>query len=150
MPPVLDEAMVARLARLAARIDGAHPGQWEDELAEFNREAGTTLAFGDFQGIYGGQEHDTWVRNILGQKWVRRLPDIHRTELVELARRVMTSDGKEHEMYFWLEMLEVNIPDPQISALFSWPGEFFGDGDDSRELTPEQAIDIALARARGK
>src|SRR5262249_55678792 len=51
MPPALDQAKVARLAELAAAIDGANPGQWENALAEFNREAGTTLTFADFQGI---------------------------------------------------------------------------------------------------
>jgi hypothetical protein len=65
MPPVLDPAKVARLAKLAAAIDGASPGQWEEQLAEFNTEAGTGLGFADFQGIYGGQDHETWVRGIL-------------------------------------------------------------------------------------
>ena len=62
MPPALDEAKVLHLAGLATQIDGANPGQWEDELAEFNREAGTAFEFIDFQGIYGGQDPDTWVR----------------------------------------------------------------------------------------
>jgi hypothetical protein len=65
MPPALDEAKVARLAKLAATIDGARPGQWEDLLEEFNREAGTSLEYDDFQGIYGGMDHDTWVRAVL-------------------------------------------------------------------------------------
>src|SRR5262249_3393795 len=67
MPPALDEEKVQRLARLAAHIDGAAPGLWEDELAEFNREAGTALEFLDFQGVSGGQDHDAWVRNVLAE-----------------------------------------------------------------------------------
>ena len=43
MPPALDEAKVLRLTELAAGLDGAHPGMWEEDLAEFNRIAGTTL-----------------------------------------------------------------------------------------------------------
>lgn len=147
MPPPLDEAKVARLAELASRIDGANPGQWEDELAEFNREAGTNLGFPDFQGIYGGQDHDTWVRKVLAERYQRRLPDITRAELVELVRRVMEAEGTEHEIDFWLDMLALNIPDPEVSDLIYWPGEYFGDGDNSRELTPDQVVDIALARA---
>jgi hypothetical protein len=62
MPPSVDEAKVRRLARLAARLDGASPSgtdpaAWENDLAEFNRKAGTALAIGDFQGIYGAEEH---------------------------------------------------------------------------------------------
>lgn len=150
MPPALNEARVARLTELAAGIDGAHPGQAEHELAEFNHEAGTTFAFLDFQGIYGGQDHDTWVRKVLAKPFQKRLPDVTRAELLELARRVMEADGEEHEIDFWLDMLALNIPDPRVSDLIFWPGEYFGDGNNARELTPEQVIDIAQAQARGE
>jgi hypothetical protein len=50
MPPLLDKALVARLAELASRIDDAPPGAWEDDLAEFNRLAGTDMAFQDLPG----------------------------------------------------------------------------------------------------
>src|SRR6476646_1966737 len=100
MPPKLDAATVARLAELAAAMDGAHPGQWEDALAEFNRTAGTALTFLDFQGISGGQDHVTWVHKVLAWPAQKRLPDATRAELVELARRVMEGDGAEHEIDF--------------------------------------------------
>jgi hypothetical protein len=147
MPPALDAAKVARLAKLAAEIDGARPGQWEDQLAAFNAEAGTSFEFADFQGIYGGQDHDTWVRWVLAVPHKRRLPDITRAELVELARRVKKADGAEHEINFWLDMLALNIPDPRVSDLIFWPGEYFGDGDNRRDLSAEQVVDIALSRA---
>ncbi len=148
VPPPPDEAKVQRLARLAARIDGAHPGQWEADLAEFNREAGTALAFADLQGIYGGQDHDTWVRKLLARRHCRRLADVRRDELIEMIRRVMECDGAEHEIDFWLEMLALNIPDPRISDLLFWPGEYLGDGDNTRVLSPEQVLDIARASGR--
>jgi hypothetical protein len=148
MPPALDEAKVARLAKLAAKIDGACPGQWEDLLEEFNREAGTSLEFADFQGIYGGMEHDTWVRAVLSGPAVRPVRDITRDELLELIRRVSTTGAEEHEQNFWLELLEANVPDKRISDLIFWPGEYFGDGNNSRQLSPEQILDIALAAGR--
>ena len=149
LPPALDEPTVERLAELAAAIDGAAAGQWEDHLDEFNQTAGTTLTYDDFQGIYGGQDHDTWVRKVLSDPHLMRLPDIQREELVELARRVMEEAGPEHEIDFWLGMLELNIPDPRISDLIYWPGEYFGDGVTvPAEMTPEQVIDTALERAR--
>lgn len=147
--PPLDEDRVQRLARLAAQIDGSRPGEWENALASFNDEAGTTLERTAFQGISGGQEYTTWVRSVLAGPHRRRVSDITRAELVELARRVMTANGAEHEIAFWLEMLALNIPDPRVSDLIFWPGEYLGDGDNSREFTPEQVIDLALARAAG-
>jgi hypothetical protein len=152
--PPLDEARVARLARLAARIDGAHPGQWEEDLEEFNRGAGTNLAFADFQGVYGGQDHDTWVRSVLAEPFQKPIADITRDEFLELIRRVSAALGKEHEIAFWLGLLEANLPGRRISDLIFWPGDYFGDGDNSRELTPEQILDIAQAApgnaARGR
>jgi hypothetical protein len=144
MPPQLDETRVVRLAAIAAEIDGGERDETASQLAEFNREAMTNLTFLDFQGIYGGQDHDTWVRKVLAGPYEYRLTDITRSELIEMAGRVMDAEIPEHAQYFWLKMLELNIPDARISDLFFWPGEYFGDGDNSRELTAEQIIKIAL------
>lgn len=150
MPPVFDEARVVRLAELADRIDGAAVGQWDDDLAEFNREAGTDLAALDFQGISGGQDHRTWVCKLLAEPSVRPVSAITRAELVEMVRRVKADEGAEEEIEFWLKMLAVNLPDPQVSNLLFWPGVYFGDGDDTRDLSPEQVVDVARARAAGE
>ena len=145
MPPALDEAKVARLAELAASIDGARPGEWEDWLEEFNREAGTDLAFLEFQGIAGGMEHETFVRQVLCEPAARKIPDITYEELLELVTRVSGAAGAEHELHFWLRLLEANLPDPRLSDLIFWPDEYFGDGGSSRELSPKEILDIALA-----
>jgi hypothetical protein len=97
-----------------------------------------------------GQDHATWVHKVLAWPAQQRLPDVTRAELVEMARRVMEGDGAEHEIDFWLALLALHLPDPRISDLIFWPGEYFGDGNNARDLTPEQVIDIALARVRGE
>jgi hypothetical protein len=147
LPPALDEAKVSRLAGLAAALDGARPGQWEGRLEAFNREAGTSLSFADFQGISGGMGHDTWVRCVLAQPSERRVADVTREGLLELIQRVAAGEGEEHEISYWLRLLEANVPDPRLSDLFFWPGEYFGDGDNSRAWSPEQILDIASGRA---
>jgi hypothetical protein len=146
MPPALDEALVERLAEWANTIDGARLGEWEDLLDEFNREAGTDLNFTDFQCIYGAMEHATWVRQLLSEPAVKPLPDVTYEELLELITRICRVHGAEHEIYFWLRFLEVNL-DPRISDLIYWPGEYFGDGNNARELSPKEILDTAL-RAR--
>lgn len=62
MPPVLDDAEVARLAALASYLDGAPPERSADALAEFNRLAGTDLPWQEFQSIHGAEDHADWVR----------------------------------------------------------------------------------------
>jgi hypothetical protein len=59
MPPALDEQLVARLAKLAAHLDGDPD---EELRAEFNRLAGTDIPMAEFQGIYGGEDHEDYVR----------------------------------------------------------------------------------------
>lgn len=144
MPPLLDESLVARLTILSEQIDCGHPEQTREQLAAFNREAMTQLEYIDFQGIYGGQDHDTWVRKVLATPYERRVADVTKHELIELARRVMECDGSEHDIDFWLNMLAINIPNERISDLIFWPDEYFGDADYSQRLSPEQVIEIAL------
>lgn len=144
MPPVLDESTVARLTSLAEEIDCGRPEQTREQVAAFNQEARTELQFIDFQGIYGGQDHDTWVRKVLAAPYAQRVMDVTKCELIELARRVMECDGTEHDIDFWLSMLEINIPNERISDLIFWPDEYFNDVNYSKTLTPEQVIEMAL------
>ena len=156
MPPLLDEAKVSRLAELAADIDGAGPGQWEDILPEFNRIAGTTFAFEEFQGIYGAEEHDTWVRRILVGQCVRPVPDVTRAELVEIIRRAMPQSGDPaYEAY--MAIFDANVPRPKASNLIFYPPDYdpatntWGGGRQMGEYdpTPEQIVDWALADKGG-
>jgi len=156
LPPRLDEAKVARLARLAEVIDGANPGQWEVELAEFNRLAGTNLAFLDFQGTYGGEEHETWVRRVLTYQAARPVPGITRPELVELVRRIMSEEHPVNEAY--MAIFDANVPMPSASNLVFYPPDYdagtntWGGGRNMGEYspTPDQVVDWALANVQRK
>ncbi|MDA8486796.1 hypothetical protein NNO07_27370 [Pseudomonas resinovorans] len=144
MPPKLDESLVSRLTSLSEKIDCGDPGKVQDLVIAFNRDAGTNFGFSDFQGIYGGQDHNTWVRKVLASPYLKCVDGITRSELAEMARRVMENDGPELAVDFWLSMLEVNIPDDRISDLIFWPNEYFGDPNYAEDLSPEQVIETAL------
>jgi hypothetical protein len=144
MPPVLDEWLVARLTKIAEEIDCGHPEKSLVQLAVFNKEAMTEFEFIDFQGIYGSQSHDVWVRKVLAKPYERRLKKVTKQELIEMARRVMEGDGPDHAIEFWLSMLEINIPNNRVSDLIFWPGEYFNDVNYSEDLSPEQVIEIML------
>ena len=66
--PSLDAAKVDRLVELASLLDGSGPGQCDDEHREFNKCACTVIPLAEFQGIYGGMEYDSWVRNVLCER----------------------------------------------------------------------------------
>jgi hypothetical protein len=139
MPPTLDQALVARLAQLAAGLDGAAPGQWEDDLAEFNRLAGTSLPFEEFQGIYGGESHEDYVRRVLYRRRLTLDPALSPEEMAEIVSRVRAG-GKDHD--FYLELFVVNCRHPCGTDLIYWPDlvpEFQG-----REPTAQEIAGLAL------
>jgi hypothetical protein len=152
MPVTLDEAKVIRLVELAAGLDGTHPGLWEEDLSEFNRIAGTTLPISDFQGIYGAEDHEAWVRRILIRQAARPVADVARSELAEVVRRAMPQNGyADYEGY--MAVFDVNVPLPDASNLIFYPLDYdprtntwcgglqMGEYDP----TPEQIVDWALA-----
>jgi hypothetical protein len=140
MPPPLDQSLVAHLARLAERLDGARPGECDDELAEFNRLAGTAIPLLDFQGIYKAEDHQDWVRRVLYQRSLKPSPDLTREEMVEIVSRVMIS-GDEHD--FYLELFEVNCKHPSGSDLIFW-SNLVPELPQDREPTAEEITDCAL------
>jgi hypothetical protein len=140
MPPALDEALVIRLAELASAIDGAPPGAWEDRLAEFNRLAGTSIPFEEFQGIYGGEEHIDYVRRVLYAQRLRPDPAITKAELTEIVRRVLAGSD---ERDFYLELFEVNCKHPAKSDLIYWPSEV-PELPQDREPTAEEIAEFAM------
>jgi hypothetical protein len=147
--PPLDESLVARLADLAATIDGARPGEADDELAEFNALVGTTFEVDVFQGIYGGENHDVWVRRLLSTRLAPVVTDLTRDDLIAAFARILARDRRSEEDRDYLcAVLQRSLDDPQITDLVDWPGEYFGDGDNSRSLSPEEMADAALAKRR--
>lgn len=151
-PPELEAGKVARLAELAGKIDGAGPGQWEDLLDAFNRESGARLEFDDFQGIYGAEEHDTWVRRLLTKQAVKPVPDVSRAELIEVARRAMQLDRfPENEAY--MAIFDANVPLPAASNLIFYPPNYdpsTNTWDGGRSIceyapTPEQIVEWAFS-----
>ena len=151
LPPKLDEKLVARLADLAAKIDGARPGESDDSLAEFNRLAQTTIPFEHFQGIYGGEDHADWVRRLINSQRIKATPDVTRDELIEIVRRAMPQNGyPDAEAY--MAIFDANVPRSGASNLIFYPPDYdsttntWGGGRMMGEYdpTPEQIVDWAF------
>ncbi|MGG3519757.1 hypothetical protein COM13_21745 [Bacillus pseudomycoides] len=61
---------------------------------------------------------------------------ITREELISLVSKLVECEGTEKEIDEMIEVVERNVPHPEVSDLLYWNDE---------ELTPEQIVDIALA-----
>jgi hypothetical protein len=140
LPPVLDPALVTRLADLAANLEGAAPGQWEDDLAEFNRLTGTAIPFAEFQGVYGGQSHEDYVRRVLYRRRLAPDPTLTRAEMTEIVSRVIAC-AADHD--FYLELFLVNCKHPSGTDLLYWPDQV-PELPQDRAPTPEDVAELAL------
>jgi hypothetical protein len=140
VPPTLDKALVTRLARLADRLDGARPGQGDDELAEFNRLAGTALLVADFQGIYKAENPEDFVRRVLFRRSLAPDARLSRAEMAEIVSRVMAC-GEDHD--FYLELFLVNCKHPSRTDLIFWPN-LVPELAKNQQPTPEEIAELAM------
>lgn len=53
-------------------------------------------------------------------------------ELVQLVRKIANCEGTEEEIEEWMDILEENVPHPEISDLIFYPDE---------EMTPEEIVE---------
>jgi hypothetical protein len=153
-PPTLDEQLVARLAELASQLDGDPD---EDMRAELNRLAGTDIPMVDFQGIYGGQDHDGYVRNALSNRLIKPAPGVTRAELAEVVRRAMPTNEFFDQHKAYMAVFDANVPLDRASNLIFYPPDYdastntWGGGRPMGEYdpTPDQIVEWALAAGRG-
>lgn len=144
--PKLDEYLVQRLATIAARLDGGDEVADVSLLDEFNQLAGTDMPFSEFQGIYRAEEHIDYVRRLLTDRATEASPDLSREGLVEMFAKVLADPCEDAYLQYVFTTIKKTFGDAQISDLVFWPGEYFGDGNNQRELTPELMAAAVLAR----
>lgn len=140
LPPPLNASQVARLAKLADRLDGAAPGECDGELAEFNQLAGSDMPLAEFQGINSGENPEDFVRRVLFQRVLAPVKSMTLAEMTEIVSRVIAC-GDDHD--FYLQLFMVNCKHPSGSGLIFWPNlvpEFSQD----REPTAEEIAALAL------
>ena len=151
-PPVLDQALVAQLARFADRLDGARPGQGDDDLTEFNRLAGTALSLADFQGVHKAENPEDFVRRALYRQRITPAPGVTRAELAEVVRRAMPQNGYFDRRQVYMAIFDANVPRKGASNLIFYPPDYdprtntWGGGRPMGQYdpTPEQIVDWAL------
>lgn len=144
-PPAFDPSLVARLAALAAGLDGAAPGLWEDGLAEFNRLAGTAIPLEEFQGVYGGDGHEAYVRRVLFRRHLTPTPGASVAEMAEVVSRVVAC-GPDRDYY--LELFLAHCRHPSGTDLIYWPN-LVPELPGGREPTAQEVAELAL-RDRGE
>lgn len=67
---------------------------------------------------------------------------LNRDELIDLVRKIMDFEGIEKEVDEYIDVLEKNVPDPQVTGYIFWPSRYTSP---PRELSAEEVVDRALS-----
>ncbi len=139
----VDPAMLRELGEIASELDGAREDERSQSLLErFRTLSGLSIPLREFQGIYGGMEHQEWVQERIATSRLSSSLTLSDEDALELIRRQLNAEGSEAEMGLALAALARAVH-PKISDLIFWPDVWFGAAYDEsihREMTPEQIL----------
>jgi hypothetical protein len=129
--------------------DGIHRGREDvtELIARWNARAGREYRPVEFTKYYGSIDTDEFVREALqpSPKWIA---DLTYAELRDVYEAVVSVELSESQTSHFLEWLEVNLPNANMSDLIYWPNEWFRDPSALHlELTADQALRYAMLRS---
>jgi len=109
--------------------------EWNDKIS-----TGLIYEAHNFEHYYASISRDTFIRKALSPS-----PTFDNlltyTDSLTVIDIISKANVEEHELDYYLDMLEANFPDAKVSDLLYWPDEWFGNGVDLHiELTNEQKI----------
>ena len=147
--PVRDKRRKDAAIAMAHELYRLHEAgrDYSDRLPEFSENVGRPVSVADVHGAFGSVPAESFAKDLLADR--SAIPkDLSEGEMLELIERICKADGTESQISYWLNCLEINTGDERLSDLIFWPGEYFGDGDDSRELSPQDILRTAIANRR--
>jgi hypothetical protein len=147
--PDIDPKLVAALAGLASQLDGGARSSDQDLVDRFNALAGTTLTFADFQGIYGAEEHETFVERVLTERATAADPTLDRAGLIALISSVLADPTNDRQLAYAEAVVRKTFGVTDFTNAIFWPDAFFGHDDPTRDHPPEEIADAILLRAQG-
>lgn len=147
-PPTPTEQEMRAYMELCNRIENARASDVEPLLARWHERARRTYTHAEFKSYYGAVDIETFVGEML-LGLPEFVPDLTHAEALEVLRSVTAVELPEDVNSYFLEWLEVNLPNSNITNLIYWPNHWFGDESMLHaEFTPEQFLAYAMARSR--
>lgn len=140
---------MAVASQIAEKIYAAHEaGQSYDQLlSEFGKLIGKPVTPFEVCSAFGSVNPQAFAHDLLLHS--AEIPDdLSDSEMLDLIQHLLQPKRGELRSSFWLACLKQNTGDPRISDLIFWPGEYFGDGDNKRELSAEEILHTARAHGR--
>ena len=143
--PVKPE-LLAQASQLVEQIYALHEAgrSYDQCLSGLSELVGKVVTPYQVCAAFGSVSPKSFAHDLLVD-WTASPADLDRSEMLELLQRVLQPKRGELRSSYWLACLKQNTGDPRLSDLIYWPGEYFHDGDNSRELSAEEILRIALA-----
>lgn len=111
-------------------------------IAEWNNKISTHFIYeaDDFKYYYASISRDTFIRKALSP--LAMFDDLLTyTESLAILDSIGTAEYPEHELDYYLEVLDANFPNGEVSDLLYWPNEWFVNGVDLHvELSNKQIV----------
>jgi hypothetical protein len=147
--PVRDKGRLDAAIAMAHELYALHESgrDYSKALPKFSEIVGQPVSVADVHGAFGSVNAESFAEDLLADR--SAIPkDLSETEMLELVKRICSAEGTESQISYWLNCLEVNTGDERLSDLIFWPGEYFGDRNNSREPTPQEILRTAMANGR--
>lgn len=144
LDPTRGDPRLPRAIALAAEIYRLHEAgrDYAPSLAALSALAERPISAFDVDSAFGSVRHETFARSLLVD-WDHPPVDLTEAEMLELIERLLQPTGELLPAY-WLACLKANTGDERISDLIFWPGQYFGDGGNRRELSAAEILATAL------
>jgi hypothetical protein len=147
--PVRDQRRLDAAIAMAQELYALHEAgrDYSTELDTFARFVGTPVSKFDLDGAFGSIDAGGFAESLLTDR--SQVPkDLSEGEMVDLIERICKAKGTESQISYWLNCLKANTGDQRLSDLIFWPGEYFGDGYNSRKMSPQEILRTAMSNGR--
>jgi len=145
--PRFTKADVAKLSKLCDEIEDGVNGHEDvsELLAEWHRYARRQFEPREFTTYYGSMEKKEFVKSALLPP-AGRIEDLKYDECKAIVSAFAHAEIRNQaEQAYYLELLESNFPDSNMSDLLFWPNHWFGDDSyfmDGPQFRPDRNLSV--------
>jgi len=146
-PPTPTEQEMRAFMELCSDIENAPAYDVEPLLARWHERAQRTYTHAEFKCYYGAVDTETFVSEML-LGLPAFVPDVTHAEALEVMRAVRAAELSEDVNSYFLQWLDVNLPNCDMTDLIYYSHHWFGDESFLHAaLSDEQVLAYAMARS---
>ncbi|MGN9813470.1 hypothetical protein ACTMSW_29490 [Micromonospora sp. BQ11] len=144
--PSAYDRLVALVSDITERREGSDDGRLAEMLAQFNALTQGTYTAEEVSRHAAAASTDTYVRYLLAGP-APMIEDLSFDEASRVVQALTAGTLKEHDEWYFLDLLEHNLPGGHVRDLIYWPNHWF---DDPALLHLKLSSDQIIAYAAGR